>query len=198
MRSNSLKLGLSCALTLVAGLWSSAAVAAPERVGKMNQAVDADQAPDAKPLVEVAVNFGFGVLHVGDPLKVVVDAVGGEDVYLYLIYIDVEDDPILVFPNHVERNNRVAAGARRSLPGRGSRFTIDGPVGNEVLLTIASRTRLTELESLVSKKPAGLPVLEPETLHNELIPKWIAEGADIVDAQLETRSRDTEDLQSAE
>jgi hypothetical protein len=185
------------------GLW----FAATHAVILLQTSTTAGQAPaDGGPqlvdssnhLVDVWVNCANGLLYENDRLNVVVEAIGDEHVFVYLIYVDVEGDAILIFPNHCERDHRVTARRRRQLPGEGSRFSIDGPLGDEILLTIASTRRLPELDSLIGNEPGPLPILAAETLYNDLLPKWQAEGVDVLDMQFQTRSRDAEDLQSVE
>jgi hypothetical protein len=112
----------------------------------------------------------------GDPLSLYVSAASDADVFVYVLYHDADGDPVLLFPNPWERDNRFRASSRRQIPGResGITFCIQPPFGHESLQIIASVRPLPELEGKVQERPGPLPVLTPEEL-DQWCQKWLAD-----------------------
>jgi hypothetical protein len=120
-----------------------------------------------------------------------VTAVGGVDVFVYLVYHDAEGDSFLMFPNPKHRRNFVAAGKTcEVLGGSGFGFRIRGPFGKEQLRVIASPHPLLELEQLFEE---GQPA--------DVLNEWLkaSEAQPEIDTQFsdfETRPAGGEHLQS--
>jgi hypothetical protein len=96
----------------------------------------------------------------------------------------------LIFPNAVERDNRVAAGTRRQVPGEstGVAFRITPPFGNESLQIISAPQPLPELERIVEAGQGTVPTLRADIL-SQWCDKWSAEQSlfAIHDSEFETR-----------
>jgi hypothetical protein len=174
-------------LVLSAMLWSLMMPA--DRFAAFGQEVD------SPPVVEVSVNTHGGgseqeYFHEGDMLRVQVDAVADQDVFVYIVYHEAGGESTLLFPNVADRDNRVPAGVRRHIPddSSGIAFRIRPPFGRESLAIISALRPLPELEQAIEESPGAIPTLTVDIL-NQLIEKWMAERAlfDIHDKEFETR-----------
>jgi hypothetical protein len=79
-----------------------------------------------------------GIYKEGDDLIVSVSA--SEDCYLKLVYVDAENNRIVVFPNAFAPDTRIRKGQVQVIPPPGAsfRFRVKGPFGAETLVAFAS------------------------------------------------------------
>jgi hypothetical protein len=87
--------------------------------------------------------------------------------HLYLIYHQADGKSLLLFPNEVRPENRIAAKEPVIIPppGQDFRFRIGPPFGTEVLQVIASLKPLEELDGLVQKTGTA-PIVGREVIDN--------------------------------
>lgn len=78
--------------------------------------------------------------------------------YVYILNVDTQGNIRLVFPNNWDRESYVSQVSTQTLPRGRYTFKVDGPAGREYLLLIASSTRITFLERLVSSG-GGFPLM---------------------------------------
>jgi hypothetical protein len=140
---------------------SFAALVTVANIANPGNALGEEPTKPAPALVEVTHSVrddGQGqYLLEGDHLSFEVAAVGGVDVYVYVIYCDANGDMSLLLPSTAERDNFVQAGTSRIMPGAGYAFPVVAPFGAESLGVIASPEPLPELEKLfVEGHPADI------------------------------------------
>jgi len=78
--------------------------------------------------------------------------------YLRLYYIDKSGDTALIFPNHYQRDNKIAAGQRVEVGGQAAAFIfrMKAPTGTEMLLAAVSPTQFEDAEALDFSKEKPL------------------------------------------
>ena len=104
-------------------------------------------APPAGPItVKIATDNSTYAPGAGIRITVEVD----KECYLYLYDIDPAGTVTLLFPNRFQPDPRVGPG-KLSLPGKGYRFVVSGPEGEETLVALASL--------------APIPALAPDEKH---------------------------------
>ena len=83
--------------------------------------------------------------------KLRVQFMAERDAYLYVIYYQADGRSLLLFPNAIERANRVAAGKPLVVPAseKDLRMRIQAPYGAEVLQVLATIDPVQELNELV-------------------------------------------------
>jgi hypothetical protein len=88
---------------------------------------------------------------IGQPMRVMVRP--REDAHITVVNVDSAGHVALLYPNHFQRDTRVAAGATVMIPHDGAswRFTITGPAGIDLIKVFASHKPLSlpELDQLV-------------------------------------------------
>ncbi|MGI6610538.1 MAG: PKD domain-containing protein [Limnochordia bacterium] len=70
--------------------------------------------------------------------------------YAYILNVDTRGNIRLVFPNNWDRESYMSQAGTHNLPRGRYTFRVEGPVGREYLLLIASNQRISFLERLVS------------------------------------------------
>jgi hypothetical protein len=93
--------------------------------------------------VRVAVDRADRTYRGGEEMKVTVHS--ATDGYLYLFYLDAQKKPWVLFPNHVQTDNKVAAGKPVTVPAPDARFRlrVGPPFGSELLKAVVALKPLT-------------------------------------------------------
>jgi hypothetical protein len=88
--------------------------------------------------IHVRVSSDRSVYRIGDTMSLSVEA--DKDAYIYVFDQGTSGKKYLLFPNKYQRNARVKAHKKTSIPGEQAPWslTVHGPVGYEVILVVAS------------------------------------------------------------
>jgi hypothetical protein len=107
-------------------------------------------------LTGVVVDRADATYREGDKLRVQFQ--GEIEAHLYLLYHQADGSTILLFPNAAHPESKVAAKQPVAIPPvkdesrEDFRFRVRPPLGREMLQVVASKTPLTELESLAAQR----------------------------------------------
>lgn len=96
-------------------------------------------------LVKVDVDRPDRRYREGESLRATI--VSEEDAYAYVLYQQADGQTFQIFPNSVQQDNRIAAGAKIEIPASDDQFRwrIGAPFGKEVLKVVATKEPLDEL-----------------------------------------------------
>lgn len=85
---------------------------------------------------------GTPTYYIGERLEIGVRT--NQDAYVYLFNLHSDGTVVRIFPNRFENHNYLRANQTKYLPAKNSRyrFTVDGPVGFDKVVAVASKTRL--------------------------------------------------------
>ncbi|MCL2209129.1 MAG: DUF4384 domain-containing protein [Treponema sp.] len=128
-------------------IFSSVPVTKPESVPAPNQTLKSPGASvnDKTFLVAAWPNSDTNTFFNGDELKITIEA--NKDCFFKVYHIDHNNNMQMIFPNSVNRNNRLAANTQRTVPDAGMRYNIAAPFGQDTILVIASTQQFENLEA---------------------------------------------------
>jgi len=113
----------------------------------------------------LAVGGADGFYRAGESLRLTVTAPPGHDGYLYVDYIDSQDDVVAhLLPNDVRPDARIAAGQQiviGELPAERGRYQVAAPFGTHMILVVSTRVPLFDASSpsVLDSRTAYLPRL---------------------------------------
>lgn len=133
-------------LLTVLGTWSRLLVA-DEGLTARGLAVESrNNAPSF--MVRVSVDHADCRYRIGE--EMIVQVRSERAGFLYLFYINAEDQVSIVFPNDRQQDNRIQAGEDVVIPAENAefRFRVTAPAGDEVLKAVVSEQRLQHLDAI--------------------------------------------------
>jgi hypothetical protein len=78
--------------------------------------------------------------------KMTINLYASEDCYVKVYHVDVDNQTQLLFPNQADKNNRLIANQRRTVPENAS-LVLHAPFGEETILAVFSKTQFENIES---------------------------------------------------
>jgi len=107
----------------------------------------------ATPPLAIQLSLPKVSYQVGEPI--VINYSTNREAYVYICDADPSGKVILLFPNYLESNNRVTAGAH-SVPGGGYTLRVSAPAGSETLYAFAATSPLPNFPTSFG---SGFPIL---------------------------------------
>jgi len=96
------------------------------------------------------------VLHTGDQFKMLIQL--QRPCFVYVLYHNAEQSVDLLFPSTLQQfETDYVLGKRYALPPNEDWYTLTPPAGRETIYILASATRLTALEALLTAAAAATP-----------------------------------------
>jgi hypothetical protein len=166
-------------MTAVSRLWLAAVAvlaigfaARADEPDPRSIAIDEIRNPAPTFHVRVAVDHPDRTYKEGEVMKVNVHS--DLDAYLYLFYVTAEKKTLLLFPNFVQKDNKIPAGKQVDIPAADARFRmrVAAPFGKEVLLAVLTRQPLKvkglEVENLTKKEVNEIDFAKVKEAHAAL------------------------------
>jgi hypothetical protein len=118
----------------------------------------------------------------GDEITFTIEA--GQNCYFKVYHIDNENNTQMIFPNTVNRDNRLTANVPRTIPDSGMRFVIQAPFGQDTIIVVASQQQFQNIEAeFTQTRSATRDVISNITRGIGMQPTQSAQSAQTVSAR---------------
>ena len=80
-----------------------------------------------------------------------INLIASHDCYFKVYHVDINNKMQMIYPNAINRDNRLRANVARTIPEDGMRYNIQAPFGQDSIIVVASNQPFTNLEAEFGK-----------------------------------------------